>query len=71
MKNLNIAKKLKIAAASVAILCSGLIFAQIKHEGTATNCAFTGNSSDYCNASNGQQNLRVINCKPGETSCYY
>lgn len=39
--------------------------------GTATNCAYTGNSSDYCNASDGTHNLKVINCRPGSTSCYY
>ncbi|MDB9755416.1 hypothetical protein OAB20_03905 [Winogradskyella sp.] len=73
MKNFNFTKKLKVVALGVAFLTSGLIFAQLTHEGdnTATNCTFTGNSADYCNASNGQQNLRIINCKPGSTSCYY
>lgn len=39
--------------------------------GEATNCTYTGNPSDYCNASNGTNNLKVINCRPGETSCQY
>jgi hypothetical protein len=37
----------------------------------AANCAYTGNSSDYCNASDGTHNLKVTNCRPGETSCGY
>jgi hypothetical protein len=37
----------------------------------AANCTFTGNSSDYCNASDGTHNLKVINCRPGETDCGY
>ena len=38
---------------------------------TADNCAFTGNSSDHCNASDGTNNLRILKCAPGETSCGY
>lgn len=38
---------------------------------TATNCYYTGNSSDYCYASDGTHNLKVINCTPGSTECYY
>ncbi len=37
----------------------------------ATNCTYTGNSSDYCNASDGTHNLKVQNCKPGSTDCAY
>jgi hypothetical protein len=40
-------------------------------DGTATNCTYTGNSSDYCNASDGTHNLKVTNCRPGSTSCGY
>lgn len=35
----------------------------------ATNCAYTGNSSDECYASDGKNNYIVSNCKPGSTSC--
>lgn len=40
-------------------------------DGTANNCTYTGNSSDYCYASDGSHNLRVLRCVPGSTSCYY
>lgn len=39
--------------------------------GEAKNCQYTGNSSDYCYASDGSNNLKVLRCKPGTTSCYY
>lgn len=35
----------------------------------AANCAYTGNSSDQCYASDGKNNYIVTNCKPGSTSC--
>ncbi len=38
---------------------------------TANNCRFTGNSSDYCYASNGTNNLKVLKCVPGTTDCNY
>lgn len=69
---MKIIKKTKVAIILIALSATSLIFAQITHEGTpATNCKYTGNSADYCYASNGQQNLKIINCKPGTTSCYY
>lgn len=69
MKNLNVGSKVKILATAFTILCSGLLYPQLRHE--ADNCTYTGNSADYCYASNGQNNLKVINCAPGSTSCYY
>jgi len=35
----------------------------------ATNCTYTGNSSDQCYASDGKNNYIVSNCRPGSTSC--
>jgi hypothetical protein len=35
----------------------------------ATNCAYTGSSSDECYASDGKNNYIVSNCRPGSTSC--
>ena len=69
MKTFNLTKKLQAAVIGIAFLGSGLIYAQIQHE--AENCRYTGNSADYCYTSNGQQNLKVINCRPCTTSCYY
>jgi hypothetical protein len=51
------------------VASSAAVHAQVEHE--ATNCTFTGNSSDYCNASDGTNNLKVINCTPGTTDCFY
>lgn len=50
---------------------SGTFSVMLDTGGTATNCTYTGNSSDYCNASDGTHNLKVLNCRPGTTSCYY
>tara|TARA_R100000935_G_scaffold45914_1_gene69103 strand:- start:9176 stop:9385 length:210 start_codon:yes stop_codon:yes gene_type:complete len=69
MKKLNVTKKVKILIAGFAVLCSGMLYPQLRHE--ADNCAYTANSADYCYASNGTNNLKVINCSPGSTSCYY
>ena len=55
--------------AIVATIAVVRVHAQVEHE--ATNCTYTGNSSDYCNASDGTNNVKVINCAPGSTDCYY
>lgn len=65
----------KIAfVAAVLTTCSFVysdkVFA-LAEDPEAANCAYTGNSSDYCNASDGTHNLKVQNCAPGSTSCSY
>lgn len=37
----------------------------------ATNCTYTGNESDYCYASTGTVNVKVLGCRPGSTDCGY
>ena len=66
-------RKVMVITTCLTFLCSGLLIGQASLDpgDTASNCSFTGNSSDYCYTSNGSQNLRVINCRPGSTSCYY
>ena len=55
----------------VAIAVIG--FAVIAHASAeeATDCAYTGNSSDYCYASSNDHNYKVPYCQPGTTDCYY
>lgn len=56
----------------IAVASINPIIVTAKQEGEiANNCTFTGNSNDYCNASDGTSNLRVQNCKPGATDCGY
>lgn len=65
-------RKLMVMTAGLTFFCSGLAISQAGLDpGTATNCSYTGNSADYCYASDGSNNLKVINCRPGSTSCYY
>lgn len=47
------------------------IYSQNRSLQPAPNCTYTGNPSDYCYASDGTNNLRVTNCRPGSTACYY
>ena len=58
----------------VALTVIGLAataYASVSSGESATNCRYTGNSSDYCYTSNGTNNLKVLNCKPGTSNCYY
>lgn len=74
MKKTNLRKLFAFAA-----LSAGLIAFNAAHSKTdaavkpitATNCYYTGNSSDICYASDGTNNWRVYNCKPGTTWCVY
>jgi hypothetical protein len=74
MKNLKTNKKSVFSV--IAVICfSGLMFAQSTtidgDADPAANCKYTGNSSDYCYASNGQNNLKVLKCRPGSGTCNY
>lgn len=65
-------KKVLLSFLFVASLVSAANFGfAIEKEYEATNCTYTGNSSDYCNASSGTQNVKVLNCRPGSTDCSY
>ncbi len=37
----------------------------------AANCKHTGNPHDYCYASDGTHNLKVVKCRPGDGDCFY
>jgi hypothetical protein len=63
-------KKICLAALAVVTI-SAVVYANVGASEEATNCTYTGNSSDYCNASDGTRNLKVQNCKPGSTDCSY
>jgi hypothetical protein len=52
-----------------AITISTALFASTQYE--AANCEFTGISSDYCFASTGTKNVRVLECRPGTGECYF
>lgn len=66
----NLFKLLGSSIIIVTILFSFEVFSQkIKLE--ATNCKYTGVQSDYCYASSGDQNVKVLRCSPGDTECFY
>jgi len=48
-------------------LCSffGNAYELFKVNDVANNCVHTGNPSDYCYASDGTHNIRILECKPG------
>jgi hypothetical protein len=56
---------------SALLTVGALIYKNASAQTEAANCAFTGSSSDHCNASDGKRNLKVLNCSPGETSCSF
>ena len=61
------------AVAALGITLANLVFAQesLIKDYEATNCTYTGNTSDYCYASTGSQNVKVLACRPGSTDCGY
>ncbi len=69
-KLIKMKKFLVLSAIVLGLSALNVAIAKVtEHE--ATNCKHTGNSSDYCNASSGTQNVRVLECKPGATDCNY
>ena len=64
-------KKILILSAFVLGLSALNVATANETEHEATNCKHTGNSDDYCNASSGTQNVKIMECKPGATGCYY
>lgn len=65
----------------ISVFCTMFLFSKLYsqvenevgegQEYEATNCKHTGNSSDFCYASNGSSNVKVLECKPGTTDCNY
>lgn len=66
-------KKITLIALTAILTCvsSVCLYANVSATEDATNCTYTGNYSDYCNASDGTNNLKVLRCKPGSTDCAY
>jgi hypothetical protein len=64
-------KKTLLLVSLFTLSISLSVFAVVGDSETASNCHFTGNSSDYCYASDGQHNLKVLKCVPGTTDCAY
>jgi hypothetical protein len=66
-------KKIFLIALTAIFTCIGSIRlnAGVSSMEEATNCQYTGNYSDYCYASDGTHNLKVLRCRPGTTSCSY
>lgn len=59
------------AVAALGVSLATAVFAGNTTPREAANCTFTDNMSDYCYASTGTQNVKVLKCRPGSTDCSY
>lgn len=71
MENKRKITKLLGAASILGALLFSFNAFSLEQEHEAANCSFSGNGSDYCNASSGSQNVKVLECRPGTTDCNY
>ena len=48
-----------------------LVISSFSEEEQAANCQHTGIDTDFCYASDGNNNYKVMECKPGKGRCFY
>lgn len=58
-----------ISLSVIVILAISFSGVAVAGEHTATNCHYTGFMTDYCYASTGTKNVKVLACRPGNTDC--